>query len=236
MLEQLTIRGLALLDVVTLSPSRHLTVISGETGGGKSLVIAALRLLRGEKAKAGIVRSGAAAASVDGVFALVDGERSTLVRELYEEVLGTELDEDRLVVSRIVDAKGKSRARIDGRPVPLRELQRFGALLIEIHGQGENRSLMRPEIQTELVDAFAGTTELRRRFARELVTLREVAAELARARAQQRERRERVEWLRHCLGDFERLDPRPGERAELERQVKIFGSLSRMRDSLGRGL
>ncbi len=120
--------------------------------------------------------------------------------------------------------------------MPLRELQRFGALLIEIHGQGENRSLMRPEIQTELVDAFAGTTELRRRFARELVTLREVAAELARARAQQRERRERVEWLRHCLGDFERLDPRPGERAELERQVKIFGSLSRLRDSLGRGL
>ncbi|MCA8971769.1 MAG: DNA repair protein RecN, partial [Planctomycetes bacterium] len=103
MLEQLTIRGLALIESATVAPSTALTVISGETGGGKSLVIGALRLLRGEKARASSVRKGAKAATVDGVFALEAGERSNLVRDLYAEVLGVPPEDDRIVVSRIVE-------------------------------------------------------------------------------------------------------------------------------------
>lgn len=233
MLEQLTIRGLALIECATLSPSRGLTVISGETGGGKSLIVQALRLLRGEKARADIVRRGATAASVDGVFRVESGERSAFVRELYEEVLGTQPEDDRIVVSRVLDAKGRSRARIDGRPVPLRELQRFGALLLEVHGQGANRSLMRSEIQTELVDAFAGGTAMRRDFAQRLSAARAVAKDLEDVRSKQRERRERIEWLQHCLGEIDAVDLRPGEHAELARDVKIQGSWTRMRETLG---
>ncbi len=80
MLEQLTIRDFALLERTGLIPAPGLTVISGETGGGKSLVVHALRLLRGEKARAGFVRRGTEAATIDGVFCLAEGERSELVR------------------------------------------------------------------------------------------------------------------------------------------------------------
>lgn len=236
MLEQLTIRGLALLDHVSLGPTAGLTVISGETGGGKSLVVQALRLLRGEKGRSDLVRRGATAVTVDGTFRLEKGERSNYVRELYHEVLGTHPEEDRIVVSRVLDAKGRSRARVDGRPLPIRELQRFGSLLLEIHGQGANRSLMRAEIQTELVDAFAGISERRRGFARELASARELAREVREARESQRDRRDRIDWLRHCLGEIERARVEAGERGALERESKILGSVDRLRETLGRSL
>lgn len=236
MLEQLTIQDLALLRRAGALPAPGLTVISGETGGGKSLVIQALHLLRGEKARAGIVRRGAKAASVDGVFVLSEGERSDAVRSLYREVLGTEVEDDRIVVSRIVEATGRSRARIDGRPVALRDLQRFGAYLLEIHGQGQNRSLMRPEIQTELLDAYADLRDLRVRFATRLREARRLDAELRALRAGQRERRERVEFLRYCLDEIAAVDPREGELEELEREERLLGHLDTLRVGLETGI
>ncbi len=175
MLEQLTIRDLVLLKNSGLLPAEGLTVISGETGGGKSLVVSALRLLQGARGKADLVRKGAQAATIDGVFRLAEGERSRMVRELYEECLGTEPEEDRILVTRVLDARGRSKARVDGRPVTLRDLQRFGALLLEIHGQGQNRSLIRPEVQTELLDAYAGSSGEREDFAMELADARALA-------------------------------------------------------------
>jgi DNA repair protein RecN (Recombination protein N) len=236
MLEQLTIRDLALLHRTGALPSPGMTVISGETGGGKSLVIQALQLLRGEKGRAGLVRRGAKAASVDGVFVLSEGERSHAVRALYEEVLGTELEDDRVVVTRVVDANGRSRARIDGRPVPLRDLQRFGSYLLEIHGQGQNRSLMRPEIQTELLDAYAGLRELRGDYAQRLQEARRLDAELRELRANERERRERAEFLRYCLEEIDAVDPQAGEMAELEREERILGNLDALRLGLEDGV
>ena len=235
-LEQLTIRDLALIQHTQLTPSPNLTVISGETGGGKTLVVLALRLLRGEKARAEIVRHGAKAASVDGVFRLAGGERSAHVRKLYEEVLGTEPEDGRIVVSRVVDANGRSRARIDGRPVTVRDLVRFGSLLIEIHGQGKNRSLMRAETQTELLDAFAGLTEQREAFASELAQLRTIAAQLQKLRDGDRERRERVEFLRFCLGEIRSVEPARGEHAGLVRDAKIVHNADRLKQTLEAGV
>ncbi|PIE24822.1 MAG: DNA repair protein RecN [Planctomycetota bacterium] len=236
MLEQLTIRDLALLRRAGAMPAEGLTVISGETGGGKSLVIQALHLLRGERGKSGLVRRGAKAASVDGVFVLSGGERSEMVRALYLEVLGTELEEDRLVVTRVMDASGRSRARIDGRPVALRDLQRFGSYLLEIHGQGQNRSLMRPEIQTELLDAYAELRDERLSFARELAELRLLDARLRKLREGQRERRERAEFLRYCLDEIAAVDPQEGESEELEREERVLGHLDTLRQGLEAGV
>ncbi|HHI80257.1 MAG TPA: DNA repair protein RecN [Planctomycetes bacterium] len=234
MLDQITIRNLALLEEASLSPSAALTVISGETGGGKSLLVLALKLLRGEKGKAGYVRHGARAATIDGVFLLAQGERSEKVRELYEEVLGIPPEKDRLVVSRILDSKGRSKARIDGRPVTLKNLQAFGELLIEIHGQGANRSLMRSETQTELLDTFAGLREVRMKFVSLLRSLRELNRRWKEACKRGREKRERVEFLRFCLGEIESFAPEEGEYLELKEEAGLLQHQDRLRESLSR--
>lgn len=236
MLEQLTIRDLVLLKGSGLLPAEGLTVISGETGGGKSLVVTALRLLQGMRGKADLVRKGASAATIDGVFRLAEGERSRMVRELYEEVLGTQPEEDRILVTRVLDAKGRSKARIDGRPITQKDLQRFGALLLEIHGQGQNRSLVRPEIQTELLDAFAGTSGDREAFARQLIEARGLAQGLRDLQTNEHERLERLEFLRYCLGQIERVSPREGEVEELDQEGRILQNLDLLRRTLSQGL
>ena len=235
MLDQITIQNLALLEDVSLSPSAALNVISGETGGGKSLLVQALKLLRGEKGRPGLVRFGASAATVDGVFLLTQGERSQKVRDLYEEVMGVPLEADRLVVSRILDSNGRSKARIDGRPITLKNLQAFGALLIEIHGQGANRTLVRSETQTEFLDTFGGLRESRHEFRSQLHSLRDLHRRWLEARDKEREKRDRVEFLRYCLSEIEAFAPGEFEYEELKEEANLLQHQDRLRSSLTRG-
>ena len=233
MLERLLIRDLALIESVELEVRDGLTVISGETGGGKSLLVQALRLLRGERGRSGLVRRGAKHASIDAVFSLAGrGERSRFVRELYAEILGHEPQERELILSRVIDEQGRSRARVDGRPVPLRVLQDFGAWLIEIHGQGSHRSLMRPEIQTELLDAYAGLGEQRQAFAARLVELRADARRLDKMRRSDLERDERRDFLAYRLAEIDRVAPEVGEVERIDRDLRVCENLDRLRRGL----
>jgi len=235
-LEQLTIRNLALLREVGFLPAPGLSVISGPTGGGKTLIVQALKLLRGEKAKAGLVRRGAEIATIDGVFRLAEGERSERIRDLCDEVLGCRPEDSTLVVTRTIEAGGRSRARVDGRPVAIRDLARFGAHLLEIHGQGSNKSLMRPETQTELLDSYAGLSGARHAFVETLREARKIRDLLVRASESEHERRERAEFLRYCLDEFQRVEPVPGERDELRTESRVLGNLDELRLILSRCL
>ncbi len=236
MLESLTIRNLALLEEACFTPASGLTVISGETGGGKTLVVRALRLLRGERGRAGLVRKGAVAATIDGVFRLSEGERSGRVRALHEEILGLPPEDDRILISRVLDPKGRGRARISGRPVGLSDLQRIGAWCIEIHGQGANKSLMRPEIQTEMVDAFGGLGKARREFAILLEEARKLERDLSHRLGLESTRRERRAFLRFCLAEIDELDPVEGELDDLRAEVRRLEHLDRLRETIGQGL
>ncbi|MFY9345695.1 MAG: AAA family ATPase, partial [Planctomycetota bacterium] len=157
MLHTLHIQNLALIERAEVRLAAGLTVVSGETGGGKSLLIAALALLRGEKAAGTLVRHGADELQVDGEFRLGGGERSAAIANLVQERCGAAIDDDLLLVTRIVDRQGRTRVRIGGWPATLAALRELGALLLEIHGQVDTRALMRPEAQVETLDAFAGT-------------------------------------------------------------------------------
>jgi len=141
MLHTLFIRNLALIERAEIRLAEGLTVVSGETGGGKSLLITALKLLRGERASGGLVRHGADELEVDGEFRLGNGDRSRAVQKLVAELCGGAVEDDVLVVSRIVDRHGKSRVRIGGRPATLAALREVGGMLLEIHGQGDSRAL-----------------------------------------------------------------------------------------------
>jgi len=229
MLHTLHIRNLALIESAELHLADGLTVVSGETGGGKSLLITALKLLRGEKATGSLVRHGCKELQVDGEFRLGPGERSVAVAEFVRETCGGVVDDDLLLVTRIVDAQARTRVRLGGRPATLSALRQLGAMLVEIHGQGESRALMRPEIQCETLDAFAGTGALRGTFA---AGLREARRLRDRIRAQtegERERKQRLEFLRFQHAAMKELQLGEGELAQLEQEHQVLSNLDAMR-------
>lgn len=232
MLHTLTIRDLALIECAEISFANGFNVISGETGGGKSLVIAALKLLRGEKGRGEMVRHGAEQLRVDGEFRLGAGVRSQGVAEAVSQLCGIDLSDEFLIVTRIVDAKGRSRARVNGRPVTLTVLRELGSWLLEIHGQGDSRALMRPEIQCETLDAFAGTQDLREQFAKALQVARDCRSRLEEAAGGERERQERLEFLRFQTTETEQLGLEVGEVAKLQQEHRILAHIDRMRELL----
>jgi DNA repair protein RecN (Recombination protein N) len=238
MLLCLHIRDLALIEAAEVRVDSGLNVLSGATGGGKSLIVTALKLLRGEKldGAAQLVRSGARELVVEGEFALGESSRSRAITELIEERLGVRLDpsEESLLVGRAIDANGRSRVRIAGRPATLANLRELGAWLLEIHGQGENRALMRPEIQAETLDAFAGTRAVaaREAFAAALARARAARSRLERADAGARDRNERLEFVRFQLAEIDEAAVEPGEHANLLDEHRLLAHLDAMRDRL----
>jgi DNA repair protein RecN (Recombination protein N) len=232
MLHTLHIRNLALIERAEVQLATGLTVISGETGGGKSLLITALKLLRGEKAAGSLVRHGQDELQVDGEFRLGKGARSATVAGLVHTLCGGSIDDDLLLVTRIVDRQGKSRVRIGGKPATLTALRELGAFLLEIHGQGDSRALMRPEIQCETLDAFAGTGKLRLEFAAALQAARALRTRLEASSRGDRERRQRLEFLRFQHAAMTELGLGEGELAELEQEHQVLSNLDEMRQQL----
>ncbi|MEZ5966317.1 MAG: DNA repair protein RecN [Planctomycetota bacterium] len=228
----LHIRDLALIERAELQFGRGLNVISGETGGGKSLVVTALKLLRGEKAQGQLVRHGAAELRVDAEFALGVGERARAVPDAVERELGLALDGDVVLVTRIVDGAGRSRVRINDRPATLATLRALGTLLLEIHGQDDSRCLMRPEIQCETLDAFGGLAAVRNAFAEALAEARTVRSRYEAARASSRDKGQRLDFLRYQLDAMQGLALTPGETVRLEEEHRLLAHLDRQRELL----
>jgi len=236
MLHILHIRNLALIERAELRMADGLTVVSGETGGGKSLLITALKLLRGEKAQGGLVRHGAAELQVDGEFRLGGGARSAAIARFVEQTCGGAVDDDLLLVTRIVDKNGRTRVRLGGRPATLSALRELGGMLLEIHGQGESRALMRPEIQCETLDAFAGTAGLRDEFGAVLTEARELRARIGRQAEGERERKQRLEFLRFQFSEMKQLALGEGELSQLEQEHQVLSNLDAMRLQLDEAL
>jgi len=236
MLHTLHIRNLALIESAEIRFAEGLTVVSGETGGGKSLLVTALALLRGVKGQASLVRHGAQELQVDGEFHLGDGHCAQAIARLVADLGGEPPEDGLLLVTRLVDSSGRTRVRIGGRPATLSALRQLGALLLEIHGQGDSRALMRPEIQCETLDAFAGTTALRREFAAALHGARELRSRLEALASGERERRQHLEFLRFQRKTIDELQLGEGELAALEREHQVLDNLDAMRLRLDEAL
>lgn len=236
MLHTLHIRNLALIERAELRMADGLTVMSGETGGGKSLLITALKILRGEKVSGSLVRHGDAELQVDGEFRLGEGARSAAVAKFVKDSCGGVVDDDLLLVTRIVDRQGRTRVRLGGRPATLSALRKLGGMLLEIHGQGESRALMRPEIQCETLDAFAGTTPLRVAFGEALHAARDLNSRISKQADGQRERKQRLEFLRFQYAAMKDLALSDGELAALEQEHLVLTNLDTMRGQLDTAL
>lgn len=232
MLHTLHIRNLALIERAELRMADGLTVMSGETGGGKSLLITALKLLRGEKASGSLVRHGETELQVDGEFRLGSGTRSAAIAKFVDDACGGAVDDDLLLVTRIIDRQGRTRVRLGGRPATLTALRELGGMLLEIHGQGESRALMRPEIQCETLDAFAGTAPLRLEFGAALHEARALRTKISQQAEGERERKQRLEFLRFQFSAMKELALGEGELGSLEQEHLVLSNLDAMRGQL----
>ncbi len=218
MLTELRVRDLAVIADVTLPFQPGLNVLTGETGAGKSMVVDALALLLGERASADVVRPGADKTIVEGAFEFASAVHRHLLPPFAE--LGIELEEGRLVLKREVLREGKSRAWVNGSPVTIGVLSEIGGLLVDLHGQHETQSLLRPDAQRDMLDAYADAdverVAVRDAHAR-LQGLEQREAELAERQA---EVRKKADYLRHVLQEIERAKPKVGEDEALEIESK----------------
>src|SRR5437867_7581439 len=158
-LTELRVRDLAVIADVTLPFQPGLNVLTGETGAGKSMVVDALALLLGERASADVVRPGAEKTVVEGAFEFVAAVHRHLLPPFA--ALGIELEDGRLILKREVLREGKSRAWVNDSPTTIGVLAEIGSLLVDLHGQQETQSLLRPDAQRDILDAYADADHAR---------------------------------------------------------------------------
>ena len=213
MLEEVRIQGLGVIDdaVVELSPG--FTVVTGETGAGKTMVVTGLGLLFGGRADPQRVRPGASRAVVEGRLTVDPGSK---VARRVEEA-GGELDDGVLIISRSVSAEGRSRASVGGRSAPVSLLAYLADDLVAVHGQSDQQRLLRTDRQRAALDRYAGE-ELQKTLGAYTAAYRrhqEVSAELTELVTRARERAQEADLLRFGIEEIAAAELRPGEEAEL---------------------
>ena len=232
MIEEIRITSLGVIESSTLELGPGLTVITGETGAGKTMVVTALGLLLGGRADSGAVRSGARQARVEGVVAAGDDPAgfwegfATAV-----EQAGGEVEDGRVVLARNVSAEGRSRAFVGGASVPVSTLAEAAEPLVAVHGQSDQHRLLQPRAQREALDRFGGAPvlDLVARYRETYTRLTALEAELEEVVATSRERAREADLLRFGLGEIEAVAPEPGEDAALAAEESRLGFADTLR-------
>jgi DNA repair protein RecN (Recombination protein N) len=227
MLTHLQIRDFAIIDLIELEVRAGLTVLTGETGAGKSIVVDALALLSGGKGGAEVVRAGTERAELSATFDISDSAPE--LRELLKEQ-SIEAD-DELIVRRVIAADGRSRGYINGVSVPLTLLRDVGTLVVDIHGQHEFQSLTRPAAQRELLDDFGKHLDLAgnvRESHKIWVALVNRTAELE---GKAKDRESRIEMLRFQVSELKALDLKDGEVAQLAEERTRHSNRGRLAEA-----
>src|SRR5512133_1303659 len=214
MLAELRIRDLGVIDDARLEVSAGLNVLTGETGAGKTMVVDALALLLGGRADPGAVRAGRPAALVEGRLRTGDDRQVAAA--------GVEDEGGEVVVARQVLVEGRSRAQLQGRMATVAGIAEVVRPLVEVHGQHEFQDLLRPGVQRDLLDRYAGEPVLgpRSAFAAGWRRLRAVTRELDELVARAREREREIDLLRHQLDEIDAAQVRVGESAALTAEAE----------------
>ena len=206
MLTSIQVRNFAIIDQVEVEFSPGMTVLTGETGAGKSILVDAMGLVLGERGGAGLVRSDAKRAEFSAEFDLGDLPEA---REWLEEQM-LDLDGE-CILRRVINADGRSRAFINGNSVPLQSLKVLGEMLLDIHGQHFHQSLGRREIQRALLDYFGGLVDVAIATGNAFADWRELTDKLDALETANEDRNARTELLRFQIGELDALDLQPGE-------------------------
>ena len=218
MLHALHIENLAIIDRLEVAFEAGFNALTGETGAGKSILIDALNLALGERADISLIRAGAEKLRVNAVFEVPnDPELHALLGEL-----GVEPEDGLLYLSREVHTSGRSIARINGQPVPVSALKALGERLIDMHGQHEHQSLLKPSSHLEFLDRWLGEPALKlRQQVRETVSaLRQTERELQEIVAREREREQMLDLYRFQVDEIRAANLQVGEDEQLETEAR----------------
>ncbi|MDH4389163.1 MAG: DNA repair protein RecN [Fimbriimonas sp.] len=230
MISELRVENLAIINHVELSFNGGFSVLTGETGAGKSLMIDALELALGERADTDLVRTGAAKASVQLVLDL--SSRPDLLAPLSE--LGLELEDGRLFILREVFAEGRSVARVNGRTVPIATLKALGRLIVDLHGQHQHQALLDQLTHVGYLDQWIGAEALAALLAVDEAYSRfsAVRTKMDALRRGLREREQRLDMLRFQVNEIRSFAPNEGEEEELTATLSRLKNLERITQSV----
>ena len=233
MLAEIRIESLGAISSATAEFDRGLTVLTGETGTGKTMVVTGLHLLGGARADATRVRSGAARAVVEGRFttAEIDPPTAAALDEILESCGADRDDDGSIIALRSVSRDGPSRANLGGRSVPAKTLTTFTTGLLTLHGQNDQLRLMRPDEQRAALDRFAGAAPALERYRklREewLVARRDLLDRINSAREMAQE----ADRLKFALSEIDTADPTPGEDEKLVADIRRLSELDAVREA-----
>lgn len=229
MLHELHIRNLGVIEEATAEFSTGLSVVTGETGAGKTMVVSSLRLLSGHRADASRVRNGADRASVEGIFSA----DSAAVDELVEQV-GGYVDDGEVIASRTVNATGRSRAHLAGKTVAAGVLGEFAGHVITIHGQNDQLRLLDPVRQLGALDDYAGLGEKVATYQARRAEWLRLDKDLRRRMEARRDLALESETLQRAVEAIDEIDPQPGEDVEVKAQIKRLQAADDIRAGLQR--
>ena len=221
MLTALSIRDIVLVDALDLDVETGLTVLTGETGAGKSIILDALGLALGGRGEAGLVRAGARQASATAVFTAPDD--TDLIALIAERGFEVAAGED-LILRRVLSADGRSRAYINDQPAGVAALREIGSRLVEVHGQHETVGLLDWRTHRALLDVYGGLSPQLSAVASAAETLKAAETRLAELRAAAADAAARSEEIALNLADLDALDPREDEETELAGERAILGA------------
>ncbi len=228
MLVELIVENYAVVEHARIRFQEGLNILTGETGSGKSIVVDSLSLLLGARASIEMIRSGETKARVSGIFSVDSTEE-------FEALLsgaGIEHNaDDDLIVEREIAANGKSRAFVANRPVTTAFLRDLAPALGDIHGQNEQQLLFTTHAQRELLDEYAGSSELLGRVARVYREWRELGEKLAQLSANEQEKLRLLDLWTFQRKEIDSVEPRTGEDTELEAERKILQNVTRLEES-----
>ena len=215
MLLEISIKNFAIIEEISLNFEQGMTVLTGETGAGKSIIIDAMNMMLGSRATTDVIRHGAPKAEIEGLFSL---ENSRALREIFEEQ-GWELT-DELIIRREILQNGRSVSRINGQMVNLSVLKAVGQHLVDIHGQHDQEELMRPQLHIAMLDEF-GTADflhLKGRYQETFDHYRSLRKQVLTLQKNQQEHKSRIEMLEFQMAEIESAALKSGEDTALHQE------------------
>lgn len=214
MLSQLSIQNIAVIEKASMSFEHGFTVLTGETGAGKSIIIDAINAILGERVSKELVRTGTSAAVVSALFTDVDEKILSLAQEM-----GFPMEEDgALLIRREIRSEGKSLCKINGAPATVSMLKTIGVLLVSMHGQHESYELLSETMHIDYIDSYAELHKLRQQYVESYKQLREIREKLESLSTDEEQKSRRLDLLNYQIQEIEEADIRQGEQETLTKE------------------
>ena len=215
MLLEISIKNFAIIEAISLNFEKGMTVLTGETGAGKSIIIDAMNMMLGARATTDVIRHGAPKAEIEGLFSI---ENSLPLQEIFDEQ-GIDLG-DEIIIRREILQNGRSVSRVNGQMVNLSVLHAIGQHLVDIHGQHDQEELMRPQLHIQMLDEFGDSDflELKQSYQTNFDTYRLMRKQLLEIKKNQEEHKARIEMLEFQMAEIESAALQPGEDLKLNQE------------------